>query len=97
MTTTGVPAQIGDPINEAARLCELAKRRPDRVLASGATLDGHRRRRPRTGSRARPSSVGAQTRRAWPARPGTGIAHGLPRRSGSHSGWNEGYWIGAAW
>jgi len=29
---------IGDPINEAARLCELAKRRPDHVLASGAAL-----------------------------------------------------------
>jgi adenylate cyclase len=29
---------IGDAINEAARLCELAKRRPDRVLASGTIL-----------------------------------------------------------
>lgn len=29
---------IGDPINEPARLCELAKRQPARVLASGATL-----------------------------------------------------------
>ena len=29
---------IGDAINEAARLCELAKRRPGQVLASGATL-----------------------------------------------------------
>jgi adenylate cyclase len=27
---------IGDPVNEAARLCELAKRRPERVLASEA-------------------------------------------------------------
>ena len=29
---------IGDPVNEAARLCELAKQRPDRVLASEAAL-----------------------------------------------------------
>ncbi|MBN1530787.1 MAG: HAMP domain-containing protein [Thermoleophilaceae bacterium] len=29
---------IGDPVNEAARLCELAKRRPERLLASAATL-----------------------------------------------------------
>jgi adenylate cyclase len=30
---------IGDPVNEAARLCELAKRRPERVLASDAVLE----------------------------------------------------------
>jgi adenylate cyclase len=30
---------IGDPVNEAARLCELAKERPGRVLASGRALD----------------------------------------------------------
>jgi adenylate cyclase len=30
---------IGDPVNEAARLCELAKRRPERVLASEAALE----------------------------------------------------------
>jgi adenylate cyclase len=30
---------IGDPINEAARLCELAKQRPERVLASAAALE----------------------------------------------------------
>ena len=30
---------IGDPVNEAARLAELAKRRPERVLASSAALD----------------------------------------------------------
>jgi adenylate cyclase len=29
---------IGDPINEAARLCELAKSRPERLLASEAAL-----------------------------------------------------------
>lgn len=29
---------IGDPVNEAARLCELAKQAPERVLASGAAL-----------------------------------------------------------
>jgi adenylate cyclase len=30
---------IGDPVNEAARLCELAKRRPDRTLASAAAVE----------------------------------------------------------
>src|SRR4051812_6583005 len=29
---------IGDPVNEAARLTELAKRRPGRILASGSAL-----------------------------------------------------------
>ncbi len=29
---------IGDPVNEAARLCELAKSRPGRVLASADAL-----------------------------------------------------------
>jgi adenylate cyclase len=31
---------IGDPVNEAARLTELAKSRPSRVLASESILDG---------------------------------------------------------
>ncbi len=30
---------IGDPVNEAARLAELAKQRPERVLASAAALE----------------------------------------------------------
>ena len=30
---------IGDAVNEAARLCELAKDRPGLVLASGAATD----------------------------------------------------------
>jgi adenylate cyclase len=30
---------IGDPVNEAARLAELAKQRPERVLAASAALD----------------------------------------------------------
>jgi adenylate cyclase len=29
---------IGDPVNEAARLTELAKQRPERLLASGRSL-----------------------------------------------------------
>jgi adenylate cyclase len=33
---------IGDPVNEAARLCELAKERPERVVASGTSLDAAR-------------------------------------------------------
>jgi adenylate cyclase len=30
---------IGDPVNEADRLCELAKRRPERLLASAAVVE----------------------------------------------------------
>jgi adenylate cyclase len=33
---------IGDPVNEAARLCELAKRRDERILASSAILQRSR-------------------------------------------------------
>ena len=35
---------IGDPVNEAARLSDLAKRRPERVLASAAVLERTRQR-----------------------------------------------------
>jgi adenylate cyclase len=31
---------IGDPVNEAARLCDLAKQRPERLLASEAAVRG---------------------------------------------------------
>jgi adenylate cyclase len=31
---------IGEPVNEAARLCDLAKTKPARLLASSKTLDG---------------------------------------------------------
>ena len=31
---------IGEPVNEAARLCELAKEHPGRLLATSETLDG---------------------------------------------------------
>jgi adenylate cyclase len=31
---------IGEPVNEAARLCELAKSRPGKLLASSETLEG---------------------------------------------------------
>ena len=34
---------IGDPVNEAARLCDLAKRRPERVVVSAAILDRARK------------------------------------------------------
>jgi adenylate cyclase len=30
---------IGEPVNEAARLCELAKNKPHRLLASSDTID----------------------------------------------------------
>jgi adenylate cyclase len=31
---------IGEPVNEAARLCELAKSHPGRLLATADTVDG---------------------------------------------------------
>ena len=31
---------IGEPVNEAARLCELAKSYPGRLLATGNTIEG---------------------------------------------------------
>jgi adenylate cyclase len=31
---------IGEPVNEAARLCELAKSRPGKLLTSAQTLEG---------------------------------------------------------
>ena len=34
---------IGDPVNEAARLCDLAKQRPERLLASETALRPRRR------------------------------------------------------
>ena len=40
---------IGDPVNEAARLSELAKRRPERVLASESALARADDARPRAG------------------------------------------------
>jgi adenylate cyclase len=61
---------IGDPVNEASRLCELAKTRESRLLASEAILlraDGEERSRWELGAaeqlRGRPSA----TRLAVPA------------------------------
>ena len=60
---------IGDPVNEAARIAELAKARPDRVLASDAALAARRRGRARrlAGHRVGP-----------PARPQRGDRPGPP-------------------
>ena len=58
---------IGDPVNEAARLSDLAKERGERVIASDAALDRASPSRPRSGSWASArSSAGASTRPAWP-------------------------------
>ena len=57
---------IGDPVNEAARLCELAKRRDDRVLASGD-------RARRSAQRRAPPLAGL--RRGRPARPDEADPH----------------------
>lgn len=64
---------IGDPVNEAARLCELAKHRPDRVLASETALGRARngeadrwRRRDEVTLRGRTTPTGVVTPVAGP-------------------------------
>ena len=78
---------IGDPVNEASRLCELAKQRPCRLLASDAVLE----------------RAGADERVCWEVRDHvvlrgrdreTGVAeprgaHRLPRRAGEDRGNRE--------
>ena len=61
---------IGDPVNEAARLTELAKEKPGRVLASGAVLERAERERerwrldgPRAARPQRRDAPGARARR----------------------------------
>jgi len=53
---------IGDPVNEAARLCELAKAEPSRMLASEATLE--RAAAPQDGGWRLGESVALRGRRA---------------------------------
>ena len=65
---------IGDPVNEASRLCELAKHRPGRTLASATDGRAGRRARgvatgrstARSGCAAAPSRRGSRSRRTWP-------------------------------
>jgi adenylate cyclase len=72
---------IGDPVNEAARLSELAKLRPERLLASDAVLD-----------RAGPEEAARWEVEDWVLLRGrdsrTGLATprdaNLPRRAGEH-------------
>ena len=72
---------IGDPVNEAARLCELAKRRPERVLASGAAL---RRAAPAEAARWREDEEVVLRGRAEPTRLATTREPArAPGRSGS--------------
>ena len=61
---------IGDPVNEAARLTELAKERPVRVLASGATVAaaGEEARGWQLGDSVTVRGRAAPTRLAEPAR-----------------------------
>ena len=61
---------IGDPVNEAARLCELAKHQPGRVLASTSALSRasrHESTRWRLGRETVLRGRGAPTRVAFPA------------------------------
>ncbi|MBJ7347017.1 MAG: HAMP domain-containing protein [Thermoleophilaceae bacterium] len=60
---------IGDPVNEAARLTEIAKNRPQRVLASEAVLNlasPEERARWETGDSILLRGRNAETRVAWP-------------------------------
>ena len=57
---------IGDPVNEAARLSELAKQRPERVLASDAALErAVAAESAAWSSRGRPRFAGDRSRPAW--------------------------------
>ena len=67
---------IGDPVNEAARLCELAKKRPERVLASDAALE-------RAGDARARALVARRGRRAARAGGATRLADGGGRRVAS--------------
>ncbi len=59
---------IGDPVNEAARLSDLAKHRPERVLASAAVLERTREKRGwRLGDRVELRGRAEPTRLAVPA------------------------------
>lgn len=61
---------IGDAVNEAARLCELAKNHPARVLVSGAALDSStpaESRRWTVGERVALRGRAEPTTTAWPA------------------------------
>ena len=62
---------IGDPVNEAARLCDAAKQRPSRVLASDAAVGSGRRR-------GRPLGARRRVRVARPAPGNTGLRAGRP-------------------
>jgi adenylate cyclase len=78
---------IGDPVNEASRLCELAKQRPCRLLASDAVLEradeeerAHWEVRDQVVLRGRNRETGvAEPRRV----------HRLPRRAGEDGGNRE--------
>ena len=59
---------IGDPVNEAARLSDLAKERDEHVIASDAALDRASEPSARPGSWASaPSCAAGSTPPAWPA------------------------------
>ncbi|MFE3988420.1 adenylate/guanylate cyclase domain-containing protein, partial [Nocardia tengchongensis] len=60
---------IGDPVNEASRLTELAKDRPERVLTSSSALffaDENEQRHWQTGEEVQLRGRRRKTRLAWP-------------------------------
>jgi adenylate cyclase len=68
---------IGDPVNEAARLSELAKRRPGRVVVSSAAVDrarGDERSRWELGEEEVLRGRDEPTRLAYPTGAAAGVA-----------------------
>jgi adenylate cyclase len=60
---------IGDPVNEASRLTELAKLRPSRVLASSSALyfaDEDEQQHWKVGEEVQLRGRGRKTQLAWP-------------------------------
>jgi adenylate cyclase len=80
---------IGDPIDEVARVCELAKRRPDRVLASGAILVRASSEEAARWELGEETILRGRTEPTRLARPGRGRAH-RPRGARAASRWNYG-------
>jgi adenylate cyclase len=80
---------IGDPVNEASRLCELAKQRPCRLLASDAVLErggaeeaAHWEVRDHVVLRGRDRQTGVAEPRRRPGPPSSRTRAGLTRAAG---------------
>ena len=79
---------IGDPVNEASRLTELAKDRPERVLTSGSALyfaDAAEQQHWESGDEVQLRGRRRKTRLAWPKVVDAGPEVGDSIADGSHS------------